>query len=127
MQSALCFSCKGTATFAADGAFTCKVNLPHASADGLIAKGVSIDPAATFSLRTAGQGSLPIGTTFPVINNVSPNHFSGAFANLPDNGIITVGGVKVIATYKAAMGMISRCKSYRDLPRKWLQDFRAFC
>jgi fibronectin-binding autotransporter adhesin len=95
---------KEAATFAAHGTYTCKVNSQHASADRFIANGVSINPAATFSLRTVGQRSLAIGTTFLVINNVLPNPFSGAFANLQNNGIITVDGIKFIGTYRGGDG-----------------------
>jgi autotransporter-associated beta strand protein len=91
-------------TLTADATYVCKVNLQHASADKVTANGVTINPAAIFSLLPAKHGTLAIGTKFTVINNTSANPINSTFANLSDGSVLSAGGNNFQASYEGGDG-----------------------
>lgn len=73
-------------------------------ADEVAAVGVSINPGAQFSFSDIGNGILPIGTTFTVINNTSANPIVGTFSNLADGATFTSNGNTYQANYEGGDG-----------------------
>jgi autotransporter-associated beta strand protein len=91
-------------TFKADGTYTCKVNTNNASADQVIAKGVSIETGAQFNFQPIATKRLASGTVFTVISNTSANPIAGTFANLPDGSTFTAGRNNFQASYEGGDG-----------------------
>ncbi|PYK11525.1 MAG: hypothetical protein DME65_07010 [Verrucomicrobia bacterium] len=57
--------------------------------DQVAAVGVSVSPGAQFDFLDTGNGTLPVGTVFTVINNTSADPIAGTFSNLPDGATFT--------------------------------------
>jgi autotransporter-associated beta strand protein len=91
-------------TFKADGTYNCDLSLTQSKADEVIAKGVTIESGAQFALQAKGNGTLPPGTVFTLIDNKSRQHISGTFANLPDGTVLSVGGNQLQASYQGGDG-----------------------
>ena len=91
-------------TCKADATYTCKVNTNKAKADQVIAKGVTIESGAHFSLVPVANKRLTSGTVFTVISNTAGTPISGAFVNLPDGSIFTAGRNKYQASYRGGDG-----------------------
>ncbi len=72
----------------------------RATADELIANGVTISAGALFSVDSIGSGNLILHTVSTAINNTSPTQISGTFANLADGATISVNGTNFQASYE---------------------------
>jgi autotransporter-associated beta strand protein len=90
-------------TFASDGIFDFDVDTTAVEADGIVAKGVTIN-GASFSFSDVGISTLPVGTTFTLINNIGATPISGSFTNLADGSIFTVNSNKFRANYQGGDG-----------------------
>jgi autotransporter-associated beta strand protein len=93
-----------TLTFNMDGIYIYELNTQRATADQVIANGVTIQSGAQFNLRTVGGAKLPIGQVFTAISNTSANPISGTFSNLADGSIITIGSNTFQANYEGGDG-----------------------
>ena len=93
-----------TLNFQDDGTFDCDLNSDTATADQVVANGVTIGAAAAINLSDAGTASLPSGTTLTVINNTAATSISGSFNNLPDSGTISVGSNTFQVSYEGGDG-----------------------
>src|SRR5207249_3400205 len=71
-------------TFSVDATYTVDVNSSNATADEVVANGVTINSGAQFSFADLGSGTLTPGTVFTVINNTAATPIAGTFINLPD-------------------------------------------
>src|SRR4026209_2113132 len=71
-------------TFNADATYEFELNSSSATADEVIANGVTINNVAQFSFKDVRSGISPIGTVFTVINNTAATPIAGTFSNLPD-------------------------------------------
>ncbi len=91
-------------TLKADSTYTCQLSTGKARADQVIAKGVTIQTGAQFDLRAIAKKKLATGTVFTVINNTSTSAISGAFANLADGAILTVGKNQLQVSYAGGDG-----------------------
>jgi hypothetical protein len=90
--------------FQDDGTFDCDLNSDTATADQVVANGVTIGAAAAINLSDAGTASLASGTTLTVINNTAATSISGSFNNLPDSGTISVGSNTFQVSYEGGDG-----------------------
>jgi autotransporter-associated beta strand protein len=91
-------------TFAADGGFLFEINSTNGSlaADQLIASGVSINAASTFTFQDLGDGTgVTNGQSFVVID--SNSLISGTFANLADGSTYTSNGVDYLVDYTGGL------------------------
>ena len=87
-----------------DGTYQFDLNSDIATADQVIANGVTIDADAQFTPSDTGSVSLAIGTVFTAISNTSANLISGTFSNLADGAIVNVGGNNFQASYSGGDG-----------------------
>ena len=93
-----------TVTFKVDGTYTWKLNTKKATADEVMANGVTIESGAQFNFATVANKKLTAGTIFTAINNTAAAPISGTFANLPDGGSITIGSNTFQANYSGGDG-----------------------
>jgi fibronectin-binding autotransporter adhesin len=91
-------------TFKADGTYTYRLNTRNASADQVIANGVSIETGAQFDFQSLGNRRLPVGTTFIAISNTAGTPISGTFANLPDGSTFTAARNNFQVSYSGGDG-----------------------
>jgi len=91
-------------TFNSDGRYEAQVNSSTSMADEVAALGVSINASAQFALSDIGNGTLPLGTTFTMINNTSADPIAGTFSNLADNSTFTINGNTYQASYEGGDG-----------------------
>jgi hypothetical protein len=75
-----------------------------ATADKVIAYGVTINSGAQFSFTDIRNGTLPPGTVFTVIDNTAATSIGGAFANLADGSTFTIGNNTFQASYSGGDG-----------------------
>ena len=66
--------------FSADSTFRLRMNSNFGGVGGVVASGVTIDPAAVFSATDSGSAALAGGTVFVVMNNTAATPISGVFA-----------------------------------------------
>jgi autotransporter-associated beta strand protein len=91
-------------TFNADATYEFELNSSSATADEVIANGVTINNGAQFSFRDVRSGILPIGTVFTVIDNSAATPIAGTFSNLPDGSIFTANGNTYQMNYEGGDG-----------------------
>jgi autotransporter-associated beta strand protein len=90
-------------TFNADAIYDFALNSSRVAADQVVANGVTIN-SAIFSFVDNGGATLPLGTTFTVIDNTSAAPISGTFSNLPDGSTIAIGSNTFQANYEGGDG-----------------------
>lgn len=98
------FTSLDSVAFQPDGTCAIQLDSTNARADQVIAAGVTIDAGAEISLSDVGSKTLPVGTSFIVIQNSGSMPISGNFANLPDGGTITIGSNSFSADYQGGDG-----------------------
>ena len=81
-----------------------RVKTTSKKADKVIAGGVNLYYAPTFSGNAVGNATLPLGTTFTVIENTSSDPINGNFALLSDGGTISIGRNTYQANYEGGDG-----------------------
>lgn len=93
-------------TLSFNSAATFKVDLDSskAKADKVTAKGVTINNGAQFTLTDGGNGIMPSGTIFTVINNTSATPIVGTFSNLANGSIFSNNGNTYRASYTGGTG-----------------------
>lgn len=92
-NSAGTFTTTSSLSFLSDGVFSFELNGTTASADKLVANGVSINSSAIFSFNLLGDLSgLSVGQTFTIIDNTGVGNISGSFSNLTAGGTYNAGG-----------------------------------
>jgi autotransporter-associated beta strand protein len=84
--------------------FSCGFNTDTATADRVVANGVTINETASFVVVLTGNNPLPIGTAFTVIANSSATPISGTFSNLADGATVTINGNNFQADYQGGDG-----------------------
>lgn len=94
----------GALTFAANATLSCRFYIRTATADAIVANGVTIEAGALFSVPAGGNPTLVPGTIFTVIKNNSAAPIAGTFANLADGGTIIIGGNTFQANYEGGDG-----------------------
>ena len=91
-------------SFKVDGTYTYKLNTRNATADQVIATGVTIESGAQFNFVAVGSNTLTPGTVFTAIDNTSANPITGTFSNLPEGSIVTINGNNFQASYSGGDG-----------------------
>jgi autotransporter-associated beta strand protein len=98
------FTVQKKLTFRADGTYNFEVNSNTATADNVVAKGVTIGAGALFSPVDLGTATLTSGTVFTVISNTPTTPIAGTFSNLPDGATIVIGSNTYLADYQGGDG-----------------------
>src|SRR5204863_9577030 len=83
---------QSTLTFNSDASYDFGLNSSNATADEVVALGVTIMSGAQFSFTGFGSNCLTPGTVFTVINNTAAAPIAGTFSNLPNGSMLTVRG-----------------------------------
>jgi autotransporter-associated beta strand protein len=90
--------------FNGDGVYQMQVNSSSAIADEVATLGVVISSGAKFAFADIGNGTLPIGTVFTIINNTSGTPIAGTFSNLHDGSTFTSNGNAYQVSYEGGDG-----------------------
>ena len=93
-----------TLTFNSDATYDVDVNSSMATADEVIAYGVTINSGAQFSFNDIGSSMLTFGTVFTIINNTAASPIAGTFSNLPDGSMVTSNGNTYQVSYEGGDG-----------------------
>jgi hypothetical protein len=93
-----------TLTFKPTSTYTYKLNATRASADQVIAHGVTIEDRVRFDFKAVADQKLATGTVFTMISNTSANPINGTFLHLPDNSIISAGSNAYQVSYEGGDG-----------------------
>ncbi|MBO0950849.1 cellulose binding domain-containing protein [Fibrella forsythiae] len=72
--------------------------------DKIVANGVSLEGASLMISDLGNAGSLPVGTSYVIIDNTSNTPVSGTFAGLAEGSILTVGSIRFQLTYQGGTG-----------------------
>ena len=80
------------------------MNSDAASADQVVAHGITINEGALIGFADSGNTVLGSGTEFTVINNSEEVAIAGTFANLSDGASITIGSNTFQASYEGGDG-----------------------
>ena len=92
-----------TLTFQLDSTYKFELKSSTATADKVVANGVTIN-SALFSFRDLGSAVLPTGTVFTAIDNTAATPIAGTFANLPDDSTFIVGDNAYLVDYQGGDG-----------------------
>jgi autotransporter-associated beta strand protein len=95
---------QGPVAFNSDATYKIQIDSSAATADKVLASGVTINTGAQFVLEDLGSGTLPHGTAFTVISNTAASPIAGTFINLPDNSTFTIGANTFKANYEGSDG-----------------------
>jgi autotransporter-associated beta strand protein len=95
---------KRALTFNSDGIYQAQVNSSNATADAVVANGVTINAGAQFAFADVGNGTLPHGTIFIIINNTAATPIAGRFSNLADGLTFTTNGNTYQVNYEGGDG-----------------------
>jgi autotransporter-associated beta strand protein len=98
------FTLLDTLTFRSDGSCEIQLDSTTVTADRVIAQGVTIESGAEITVTDLGSSTLPVGTSFILIDNSATTAIAGAFTNLPDGGTLTVGSNTFAADYQGGDG-----------------------
>jgi autotransporter-associated beta strand protein len=91
-------------TFNGEGVYQMRVNSSSVMADEVAALGVVINIGTQFAFEDIGNGTLPIGTVFTIINNTSATPIAGRFSNLHDGSTFTSNGNTYQVSYEGGDG-----------------------
>jgi len=91
-------------SFTSDATYEVEVNSSSATADEVIANGVTINTGAQFSFADLGSGTLIPGTVFTVINNTAATPIAGTFSNLLNGSMFTANGNTYQVNYDGGDG-----------------------
>jgi len=95
---------QSTLTFNSDASYDFGLNSSNATADEVVALGVTINSGAQFSFTDFGGNTLTPGTVFTVIDNTSAAPIAGTFSNLPNGSMFTVSGNTYQVNYEGGDG-----------------------
>ena len=94
---------QGALTFQLDSTYKFELKSSTATADKVVANGVTIN-GALFSFSDLGSAVLSTGTVFTVIDNTAATPIAGTFANLADDSTIIIGSNTFQANYEGGDG-----------------------
>ena len=86
------------------GVFAPTLSFTGATSDLLVVGGAVSLSGATLVPVAVGTGTVPAGTILTVLSNAGAGQITGAFANAPEGGTITVGGQAFIVSYLGGQG-----------------------
>jgi autotransporter-associated beta strand protein len=93
----------GALTLKADATYNAEVDLGSASGDKITVSSVTLANSPQLSV-TGTAGTLPLGTSYTIIDNTGSSAIAGTFKNLPELALITVGAYNFRITYKGGTG-----------------------
>jgi autotransporter-associated beta strand protein len=91
-------------TFESDGICQVELDSTATDSDEIVARGVTINGTAQFSVADLGSSTLPGGTVFSIINNTAATPIAGTFSDLADGSTFTVGSNTFLASYEGGDG-----------------------
>jgi hypothetical protein len=91
-------------TFQSDGSYAIQLDSTSVAADQARAQSVTIDSGAEIAVSDLGSSTLPLGTSFILIDNTAGAAIAGTFANLPDGSTLTIGSNTFVADYEGGDG-----------------------
>jgi len=91
-------------TFQLDSTYKFELKSSTATAEKVVANGVTINGGSLFSFTDLGSAMLPTGTVFTVIDNTAATSIAGTFANLADGSTFTIGSNTFQASYEGGDG-----------------------
>jgi len=91
-------------TFKSLSTYKCVLSRATVKASQAAGLGVTINSGVPFTFLDIGTGTLPAGTVFTVINNISANPIFGRFSNLADGSVFTSNGNNFRANYTGGTG-----------------------
>ncbi len=91
-------------TFQLDSTYKFELKSSTATADKVVANGVTINNGAQFSPSDLDSAVLPIGTVFTAVDNTAATPIAGTFANLADGSTFTIGSNTLQASYEGGDG-----------------------
>ena len=97
-------SLQRTLTFRSLAAYKVTLDSATATADAVIAKGVTIESGAVAFINDIGTDTIALGTVFIIIGNTSASPIAGTFANLGDNSSFTLNGNNFLVSYEGGDG-----------------------
>jgi autotransporter-associated beta strand protein len=95
---------QGPVTFNSDSMYDVNLNTTRITADKVVTNGVTIASSAQCSFSVAGHSTLPLGTTFTLIDNTAATAIAGVFSNLPNGSTFTAGGNTFQVNYQGGDG-----------------------
>jgi autotransporter-associated beta strand protein len=95
---------QSTLTFNPDATYKVQFNSTTATADEVVALGVTINSGAQFSFADLGGSALTPGTVFTVIDNIAASPIAGTFSNLANGATFTSNGNNFQASYTGGTG-----------------------
>lgn len=98
------FTMASTLSLNSDATFTFELNSSTATADKLVANGVTLNGSSVFAFSDLGASVLALGTAFTIIDNTSASAISGTFSNLTEGETLTIGSNQFEATYLGGTG-----------------------
>ncbi|GAB3045164.1 cellulose binding domain-containing protein [Spirosoma pulveris] len=107
-----------------------ELNSSNSTMDKLVANGVSLNGANLVSSDLGNGGSLPVGTSYVIIDNTSTNPVTGTFAELAEGSSMTIGSIRFQITYQGGTGndvallvsKLSQTITFNPLPSKSAGD-----
>jgi autotransporter-associated beta strand protein len=107
-----------------------ELNSSASTADKLVANGVSLNGANLVAADLGNASSLPVGTTYVIIDNTSSSAVSGTFAGLAEGSFVTIGSIRFQITYQGGTGndvvltvsQRSQTITFNALPAKTVGD-----
>jgi len=91
-------------TFQLDSTYKFELKSSTATADKVVANGVTINNGAQFSPSDLDSAVLPTGTVFTAVDNTAAIPIAGTFANLADGSTFTAGSNVFQANYEGGDG-----------------------
>ncbi|MVM36754.1 hypothetical protein GO730_02215 [Spirosoma sp. HMF3257] len=107
-----------------------ELNSSNSTIDKLVANGVSLNGANLVVGDLGNAGSLPVGTSYVIIDNTSTNPVTGTFAELAEGSSVTIGSIRFQITYQGGTGndvalvvsKLSQTITFNPLPSKSAGD-----
>jgi hypothetical protein len=95
---------QSTLTFKSDAIYKFNLNSDTAKSDSVVSNGAMINSGAQFTFTDVGHGTLPIGTVFTAIGNISGTPIAGTFSNLPNGATFSSNGNAYQVSYEGRDG-----------------------
>ncbi|MEO6520032.1 MAG: cellulose binding domain-containing protein [Mucilaginibacter sp.] len=93
----------GALTLKADATYQAELNLGTAVGDKVTATSVTLLSSPTLQLIPI-SGTLPLGTSYTIVNNTGTLAINGIFKDQPEMSLISTGGYDFRITYKGGTG-----------------------
>jgi len=103
-QGTATLTVQGSITFDSNSQYQWRVSTITKEGDTLVANGVTIRGGNSFFGIQLGDGPLPMGKVYIVINNTSSKPIAGVFSNMPEGSGLGFGSHNYSVTYRGGDG-----------------------